>query len=286
VVTPAVAYTSYQRVSCILDDGTGTTIQYCTLSDAHNHISQKSLNANNTDHPAGMVARYNYMYAGKLGSGYAFNGFNSGSTASGLSAQYIYNNVIENVAIFGTNVTGSNGFQADFYFYNNTYYVDGTAPYSTSCIGPFVPATTSTTVSYYNNIHIRLNLVSGASTNGVTGHGDAELPAVASSLKVSNFNRWNSDDQISTGSNGFTGTVNGPFSYDTWRGQNAAHDSSSTTEDPQLSISPGGGPNQYALPPDSPCKNTGRVGGVSTGQKTDMGAWGNGASQIGSTVAS
>jgi hypothetical protein len=42
---------------------------------------------------------------------------------------------------------------------------------------------------------------------------------------------------------------------------------------------------QYQLTSSSPGKGAGRVGGVSTGAATDMGAWGNGATQIGCNLS-
>lgn len=236
----------------------GNIFEYNTIYNCAVGIYCKQRNNN------GHVIRYNYIECVDARATNALFECTGGS----LGTTYTINN---NILIAKTPWWGQ-GFQfpavSGFNIYNNTVYYAG----SFQTGGLFIPTNVGM-VKYYNNIIAR---------TGSTGYaGDLTLCAGATTLR--DYNCYPADAN-GTARMGLSSITNpgAPTLYttasSTWR---AGGDASSITADPKFvgfrTLTPSG----LKLQSSSPCVGAGRVGGVSNGAPTDMGAWGGTVTRIG-----
>ena len=257
----------------IMEWAQNTTVEYCTLYNAHGLIRQKNAGGP----PFGMTIRFNYLYGGPKGSNAALVGFNN---AAGTSPPYpatnVHNNVFETVPVYYAANNGADGFQADWNFFNNTMYLDGIS----GCVGPFISAAPSLcTVRYYNNFHVRRNASPGGS-----GRGDAQFGSQPNAWAIIDFNRWEADSKfgVSAGAHAYPTSL---MSFEQWRGikTSPSPDAHSSTAAAKFigDIVAGAGAHQHKLAQGSPWATAGRAGGGVLGSTVEIGAWGAGATQIG-----
>jgi hypothetical protein len=272
------ARTQHGNGSAIYDWAIGTTIQYCTFAGNDSAVYSKN---QGWGPPQGETFRYNYVTVGG-GVNCVFDGFNN---ASGSTPPYqpwnMYGNIFENVSpIHYNSNSGTNGFQANWNFYNNTVWSNGTG--NNHAWGAMVEAATSIAagcrISIYNNLTIR--------PAGTYDPARGDVTVAPSSWSVFDYNCWPTDARF--------GTASGDIVYPTtlltealWKAVAGSPDRHSVLAVPNFinTIVPGGGTAQYRLAAGSAGQGAGRVGGTSTGTATDMGAWGNGATQIGCNLA-
>jgi hypothetical protein len=270
-----VGYAPRNLENCyaILDYAQHTTVEYCTLYNAHALIRQK----NNVGPPFGMTIRFNYLYAGPGGANAALVGFNNAyGTSPPYPATNVHNNIFETIPIYYSANSGEDGFHADWNFFNNTIYLDGIA----GCVGPFISAAPSLcSVRYYNNFHVRRNAKPGGS-----GRGDAQFGSQPNAWTIIDFNRWEADSRFGVSANPHAYPTS-LLSFEQWRGIKTspspdAHSSTSAAKFASNIIG-GAGAQQYKLASGSTWASAGRVGGVAQGGPVELGAWGGGATQIG-----
>lgn len=274
--TVGVSRSSHSNSSGVHDYSNLVTVENCTIYGCNNGIYQKNQNA--TPPPDGMTIRNCYIYAG-AGMGPALAGFNN---AYGNSPPYrplnVYNNVFEGMSgVYYDSNGGLAGLQSNVNFYNNTVYLTSNASF-----GSWIPTAAAyaagVRASIYNNI------LAGSSTD--SNHGAVTLGPVYGAWTVCNYNCYPTNPRfgLSTADNVYPTSL---LSLAAWQAVAGLPDTQSVDGDPGFvgSITAGGGASQYQLSASSPCRNAGRVSGLSSGANIDMGAWG-GTSSVGCDFAS
>jgi hypothetical protein len=255
-------WTSVQTITqynTIVSAGSGQTVGI-----AHKNASQ----SNNT-------VRYNYIDMSKSGSGGAY-ATTMDDDGSGSVIDSFYNNIVIadqpviaaaiDVGAFPSNTNQQR-------WYNNTF-----VGIPNMSVGAFVRFGASSTISFYNNI---------ISRGTIGGRGDIDTNS--SALALVDYNCYPSSPALGlspNGSNNYPSVMSNSLS--SWAAalpsSTAGKDGHSHAGDP-LFVASGSGPGYYKLQAGSPCVGKGSTTGTSGGQSTDMGAWGNGASQIGANFA-
>jgi hypothetical protein len=198
----------------------------------------------------------------------------TGAPTSGLTqTSYIHNNVLLSSA-FGIRLVGTleytYGWTTPIQVYNNTVVISSRAtPYPAI----WIYSASGGKIQCYNNIY------SGAAD----GSGYGCFVTNGNGISI-----WDYNCYISTGMKwGILSSGGGtPNTYSTLASAQAAAGVSSleahsvATGDPLFTGS-GTQATAYQLQSGSPAKNAGRTNGTSSGSPCDMGAWGNGATQIG-----
>jgi hypothetical protein len=238
-------------------------IQFNTIYNAVNSIYIKNLgNRNNS-------VRFNFCQRGTTSPGQSGDAIQVDDIGAAGTDTYFNNNVLYSDAP-GAAPCGPD-FQPAFacrtHFYNNTMYVNATQ--GTCQIFTYGPL-----LSYFNNIFFRV---------GTTSYrGDVNFNQ--GGLALIDYNCYfNSGFSCGLST---PGTQNGPTLYASLTAWAAATggESHSITANPMFA-----GTGAYAaamqLSGASPCIGAGRSDGTPGGSPCDMGAWGNGATQVGCNFA-
>jgi hypothetical protein len=156
-------------------------------------------------------------------------------------------------------------------WYNNTFV--GIPAFSISGWARFGA---SRTISFYNNI---------VSRTTVGGRGDLDTDNGA--LALIDYNLYPTNVRLGITTAGTSGYPSQMYdSLSTWAGAIASasgRDAHSVQGNPNF-VGYGANAAYYKLAPTSPGHGKGSTNGQTTGAPTDMGAWGNGATQIGSDI--
>ncbi|HUJ52608.1 MAG TPA: right-handed parallel beta-helix repeat-containing protein [Steroidobacteraceae bacterium] len=199
-------------------------------------------------------------------------------TSSNITS--VYNNVVISdnpVFSYAISVDGWPNSVENQLWYNNTFVG---IPGSSGVF--FVRYGASATITHYNNIYA-VHSVGFRGTFNTSGAGGGGTCALA----LSDYNCFQT---VSLGltANGTNNTPTLYTSLSTWTSALATatvgKDAHSLAANP-LFVATGSGPLYYQLAVGSPCSGKGSTTGTSSGSTTDMGAWGNGATQIGSSFA-
>jgi hypothetical protein len=158
-------------------------------------------------------------------------------------------------------------------WFNNTF-----VGIPNNSVGAFVRFGAPGTISFYNNVISR----------GTTG-GRGDLNTNVSALKLLDYNCYPAHPVVGLTADGQSGY---PIQMLTslqsmlagLASSIAGRDAHSLGADPMF-VGTGSGPAAYQLKATSPCRNRGSTTGTPSGEATDMGAWGNGATQVGCDFA-
>jgi hypothetical protein len=209
----------------------------------------------------------NYIGPTTIGAIFGFDG--DQLTQSATNANVFHHNIFDGAGQVRSNDVSSISEQSMTWF-NNTMLDNRSGSVSIidlRCTGTSIVATS------YNNILVS-TASSGSSESGTYSVGN---PA---NVALSNFNCFAFDTL--TDAWGSTTTVDAATTFSTlagWQGftgnpdENSIAAASATFPQFVSAITPGNGPTQYQLSGSSPCLNSGRVGGVSSGAAVNMGAW-------------
>ena len=241
-----------------------TITQYNTVISASSQqiagIQHKNTNQSTN------VLRYNYVdmtLTGGLGSGAYGIGHDSDGDVTTYVAGY-GNIVICDEVVLDANI-GSGGYPSTAYlqyWYGNTF-----VGVPNSSVVMFRRFGGPNTIAVYNNIIKR---------GTVGGKGDVDTSV--SALNKIDYNCYPATPVLCLTADGtFGNPASTTSSLATWATQVPAacigKDAHSILGDP-LFVGSGTEAQAYKLQGGSPCKNAGRIGGVSTGLACDMGAWG------------
>jgi hypothetical protein len=221
------------------------------------------------------VVRFNFINMTATGAN-DVRGINIDSDGDGSTTTTVNNNVV--IADLSASpaliITGAYPSSLDNQvWYNNTF-----VGIPSNSVGAFVRFGAPGTISFYNNIISRL-------TTG--GRGDVNTNI--DSLKLIDYNCYPLNPVIGltqTASAAYPTTLvkDLPSLMTALSSGVAGRDASSLSANP-LFVGTGSGAAAYQLKPSSPCTNRGSTTGTPSGAPTDMGAWGNGAKQIGCDFA-
>jgi hypothetical protein len=272
------ARTQHGNASAIYDWAIDTTIEYCTFAGCMSAVYSKN---QGWGPPQGETFRYNYVTLGG-GVNCVFDGFNNASgTSPPYHPWYVYGNIFENVSPLHYNSnSGVDGFQANWNFYNNTIWGNGSG--KNDAFGTMIEAATSIQagcrIAIYNNIEVR------PPGDWNSAYGDVTVSQ--GSWSVWDYNCWPADVRFAYSPADSTHATTF-YTEAQWKTQPGAPDAHSVLAVPTFinTIVPGGGSAQYRLAAGSQGQGAGRIGGIITGALTDMGAWGNGATQVGCNLA-
>jgi len=254
----------------------GSIIQYNTVVNSGNVYGKVEGNQGN-------IIQYNYIDASMYTSEAGGIGDWTGAPSSNLTMTTIFrNNIIlmaSGVAIGWPTLSNSYGFSTPLLVYNNTIVSQGSGP-----VVAWVTDSDAGTVQFYNNIYTGGsggsfnnwgNFMVNPSAPGIWDYNLVPTSGVTWTL-YSNSNFGSSIASYSSASAFASGLAsNGGIS-------NAeAHSISGT---PTFTNS-GTLAQLYQLAAGSPGKGAGSTSGTPSGQPTDMGAWGNGATQIGANLS-
>jgi hypothetical protein len=258
----------------------GTIIQYNTVVQAGAVFGKES-------NIQGTTVRYNYidgsMYTSLAGM-YGIQDF-TGATTSGLTQpSYFYNNIVLTSA-FGlflvASLTYSKGWTTPVYVYNNTIVITKIGkPYPAAWLYSQTPKV----VNFYNNIYTGAADASGYGAFRTNPNGPA----------IWDYNLFKATGmtwalvQDANGANpigAYTTLAAMQVAIIAGGGTTTFDAHSIANDNPQFT---GTGPlaAAYQLQNGSPAKGAGRTTGTPAGSPCDMGAWGNGATQIGCSFAS
>jgi hypothetical protein len=244
---------------------TGTTIQYNTVTNSGNIYGKDVLNQ-------GTTVRYNYVDVSMYTiESYGIQDF-TGAGSSGLTqTSYFYGNVVlaKTYGISGWSNTDSSGtFTTPYQVYNNTIVMTGgTVGYYATAQGNGLGG-----LKFYNNI-----VTGSAPSDGfATSTGAPNLWDY--NLYFPSGMRWgvfsNSSPQ------GGSTTLSSQSSFAAALTSVSGADSHSVAGTPTFANT-GTYAQLYQLAAGSPGKGQGSTTGTPSGSATDMGAWGNGATQVG-----
>jgi hypothetical protein len=225
------------------------------------------------------TVRFNFVDLTLSGTGVSGSGgICIDDTGGAGTIDYIYNNIViadNPVFSYAISVGGWPNTQNGQVWYNNTFVG---IPGSSSVF--FVRYGASGTITHYNNIY-SVTSVGFRGTFNTSGAGGGGTCALA----LSDYNCFQT---VSLGltANGSNGTPTLYTSLSGWASALAAatvgKDAHSLTVNPQFAAT-GSGPAYYQLAAGSPCAGKGSTTGTTSGSGTDMGGWGNGATQIGAS---
>lgn len=266
---------SHGNAAGIYDWAISTVIEYCTIYDCQCAVYQK----NQMDGPPqGEIFRFNYVYTKTAGMSCVFSGFNNAfGTTPPYSPTTVYGNVFENASSLHHNSNdGTTALQADWNFYNNTIWTDGTG--NNWCWGTMIESAAAIAagcrVNIYNNITVR--------PAGLYDVARGDVAVAPGGWGTFNYNTWPSDAcfGLSTSDPLYPTSL---INLAQWKVANPGVEVNGLAGVPSFvgSLTRGGGALQYALSSTSLGKGAGRVGGAAAGAVVDMGAWGSGATKIG-----
>jgi hypothetical protein len=250
---------------------TGTLIQYNSIINAGNLYGKEG-------GVQGSTVRYNYVDCSMYTSGaYGISDFTGNAQGvTGLTMpSYFYNNIVRSSG-FGiqgvSTLSNSNGWETPVSYYNNTIIMSG----GNGALWTIAQPSGAGGTRVYNNIYS--GSASGFRVNpSAIGIWDYNMYIPSGMV-------WTLFSNAALASS--TGTYTSPAAFAAAVLANGG--TFSGAESHSIAGTPsyvGGTPTypaqQYQLVAGSTGTGAGRVGGVSTGAAVDMGAWGNGATQIG-----
>ncbi len=257
----------------------GTIIQYNTLVNSGNIYGKEIANQGNT-------VRYNFvdvsMYTA-TGTSAGVEDFTGANTGGLTQTTNIYNNIFVSggFGIRGATLSYNYGWTTPVNIYNNTIVLSKTAgPYPAA----WVTSQVSRNVKFYNNVY------AGASDG--SGYKSFHLNAAGPAI-------WDYNMFLATGmtwslqQNSTLSAVQGTYtSLSAVQGALASlggiagFDTHSVATDSPGFVGSGAFAQAYQLQSNSPGRNKGSTNGTPSGAACDMGAWGNGATQIGCNFTS
>jgi hypothetical protein len=267
-------YDNYSRASGIeIWTSYGTITQYNSVISNSTQQSGGILHKNSSQH--NNTVRYNFIDMTKSGSGGTY-GLIVDDDGDGSTTDYIYNNVIvadcpvQASAIDVGNFPSSLNNQV---WYNNTF-----AGIPNCSVGSWIRFGAPSTIKFYNNIISR----------GTTG-GRGDLDTSASALALVDYNCYPATPSLGLSANGSTNypgslTSNIASWAATLPSSTVGKDAHSLAASPSF-VASGSGAARYKLQSGSPCIGKGSTNGTTSGTATDIGAWGNGATQVGSSLS-
>jgi hypothetical protein len=215
--------------------------------------------------------RYNYIDMTRSGSSGTY-GINMDDDGDGSTTSSAYNNVVisDNPAKDANINTGNYPASLNHQDWHNNTFV-GIPNCSVGC---WVRFGAPSTIRFYNNIVQR-------GTTG--GRGDVDTSATA--LALIDYNCYPPSPELGLSSNGveaYPSTL--MTSLTSWASAlpsgTAGKDAHSIAANAMF-VGSGSGAVSYKLQSGSPCIGKGSTNGTTSGSATDMGAWGNGATQVG-----
>jgi hypothetical protein len=267
-------YDNYGRASGIeIWTSVQTTTQYNTVVSNSSQQSGGILHKNASQNSNTM--RFNFIDMTKSGAGNGY-GMIVDDDGGSSTTDYIYNNIIigdspvQPAAIDVGNFPASSNNQV---WYNNTL-----VGIPNCSVGSWIRFGAAGTIKFYNNV------ISRGSTGG---RGDVDTSAGAFALI--DYNCYPASPSLGLSAPGTTAYPTAlSNSLSSWASAlssgTAGRDSHSVAANPMF-VASGSGPGYYKLQSGSPCVGKGSSNGTSSGNATDMGAWGNGASQVGCNFA-
>jgi hypothetical protein len=262
-------------------ESVGTTIEYNTVVNSGNIYGKEIKNQ-------GSTVRYNYVDASMFSTQSTANGIQdfTGSPTSGLTmATSIHHNIVLSTGfglqLYGT-LSNSNGWSTPCSVYNNTVVMvqasNGPPPYVESAA--YAYSQVSKMLSVYNNIWTGVPSVDykmlALNPNGLALWDFNLFRASQMTWRLLNANGTQRTDYTSLPLvAAAVAAAGGPAGFDA---HGVAADSAQFTASGQLAAA-------YQLQNQSPAKGTGTTTGLPGGSSCDMGAWGNGATQIGCNFA-
>jgi hypothetical protein len=257
----------------------GTVIQFNTLVNAGNIYGKEIANQGNT-------VQYNYIDASMYtatGSSSGIEDFTGANTSGLTQTTNINNNIILSGGwgLQGATLSYAYGWTTPVNIYNNTIVLSTSAgPYPAA----WVTSQASRNINFYNNIY----------TGAPDGSGYKSLHLNAAGPAIWDYNLY-----IATGmtwalaQNSSLATA--LASYTTQAAVQAAVaaaggiaglDAHSIANNTPGFAGSGALALAYQLQSSSPARNAGRTNGTASGAACDLGAWGNGATQIGCNFTS
>lgn len=267
-------YDNYSRASGIeIWTSIGTVTQFNSVISNSTQQSGGILHKNSSQHSN--TLRYNFVDMTKSGSGGTY-GVIVDDDGDGSTTDSIYNNVIVADAPVQASAMDVGNFPSSAnhqVWYNNTFV--GIPNCSVGCWVRFGAAGT---IKFYNNI---------ISRGTIGGRGDADTSASAFALV--DYNCYPASPSLGLSPNGSQNYPNSVTSNlaswaSTLPSGAIGKDAHSVAASPMF-VGTGNGAARYKLQSGSPCSGKGSTNGTSGGSATDMGAWGNGASQVGCNFA-
>jgi len=262
----------------ILWECQGTTIQYNTAVNAGNIYGKEVGNQ-------GSTVQYNYvdasMYTAR-GTASGIEDFTGANTSGLTQTTTIRNNIVisSGWGIQGATLSYNYGWTTPVNIYNNTIVLKPTAsPYPAA----WVTSQSSRNIKFYNNIY-----AGAADGSGYKAfHLNPDGPSVWDyNLYIGSGMTWalSNDTLLSAVLSSFT-SQSAVAAAVTAAGGIAGLDAHSIATNSPGFIGAGLLAQNYQLASSSPAKNSGRSDGTTGGSACDMGAWGNGATQIGCSFA-
>jgi hypothetical protein len=263
-------YDNYSRASGIeIWTSTQTITQYNTVISKSSQQSGGILHKNSSQNSN--TLRFNFIDMTASGSSGTY-GMIVDDDGDGSTTDSIYNNIIvadapvQSAAIDVGSFPASQNKQV---WYNNTFVG------SPNCsVGCWVRFGAASTIKFYNNI---------ISRGTVGGRGDLDTSAGA--LALLDYNCYPVNPSLGLSANDTTAYPNSlTGKIASWAAtlpsSTVGRDSHSIAASPMFAGS-GSGSSYYKLQSGSPCSGKGSSNGTTSGSATDIGGWGNGATQIG-----
>jgi hypothetical protein len=219
--------------------------------------------------------RYNYVDMTRSGAGGTY-GLNMDDDGDGTTTSSAYNNIViaDNVAKDANMDVGNYPASLNHQDWHNNTFVG----IPNCSVGSWIRFGAPSTIKFYNNILQR----------GTTG-GRGDVDTSASALSLIDYNCYPSQPALGLSTNGSEAYPTVLItSLASWSAAlpsgTVGKDAHSITASPGF-VAAGSGAAYYKLQSGSPCIGKGSSNGTSTGSATDMGAWGNGATQVGCNFA-
>ena len=239
-----------------------TTHEYNTVYNVQVGIHGKGAGSAGDNY--GTTCRYNYIES-LLGESVGFLDFTTGATGANSTTRF-YNNVVNASRPLNHGGVGSTNATTPTYaqIYNNTFYFNGSDTAGGFC---YVGLSLSAGLTFYNNI---LQLT--GTTTGYLGEWDV----IDGTIGLSDYNCYTAsataNNVLAKGSSSTWMSSPTVYTLGGWRTANSS-DAGSIAADNVLNTPTAGTLSSYQLAGGSPCSNSGRVGGVSSGATVDMGAF-------------
>lgn len=256
----------------------GTVIQFNTLVNAGNIYGKEIANQGNT-------VQYNYVDAtmySTTGSSSGIEDFTGANTSGLTQTTNINNNIVLSSAwgIQGATLSYSYGWTTPVNIYNNTIVLSkGAGPYPAA----WITSEASRNVKFYNNIYAGAPDGSGYKSF----HLNATGPAVWDyNLYIASGMSWalSQNSALSSVVGTYTSQAAVQAAVASLGGISTIDAHSVATDSPGF-VGSGARALAYQLQSGSPARGSGRTNGTASGTACDMGAWGNGATQIGCNFA-
>jgi hypothetical protein len=266
-------YDNYGRASGIeIWTSIQTVTQYNTVISKSAQQSGGILHKNASQY--NNTIRFNYI--DMTTSGTSAYGMTVDDDGGSGTTDVINNNIVignNPVYLSAMDVGGYPNNQNHQQWYNNTFL--GIPNCSVGC---WIRVGAPATIKFYNNI---------ISRGSVGGRGDVDTNR--SALALIDYNCYPSAPSLGLTQDGSDGYPSSSSSLSAWAAVlpsgTVGKDAHSVTASPMF-VGSGSGAASYKLQSGSPCVGRGSSTGAAGGTVTDIGAWGNGATQVGCSFAS